>query len=79
MRFLASNWIFILFVGGMVWMHLAHGRSRRSTPDEPAGGPTRRRMCRPQAARCARDGAGRHPNARRRDRGDNRTGRNEFV
>ena len=25
MRWLASNWLFILFVVGMVWMHLGHG------------------------------------------------------
>src|SRR3546814_18862815 len=25
MRWLASNWIFILFVVGMVWMHRGHG------------------------------------------------------
>ena len=25
MRWLASNWLFILFLVGMVWMHLGHG------------------------------------------------------
>ena len=25
MRWLASNWLVILFVVGMVWMHLGHG------------------------------------------------------
>jgi hypothetical protein len=38
MRFLASNWIFILFVGGMVWMHLAHGgHDGRHQTSPPAG------------------------------------------
>ena len=25
MRWLASNWLFVLVVVGMVWMHLRHG------------------------------------------------------
>jgi hypothetical protein len=47
MSWLVSNWVFILFVGGMAWMHLRHGghgdhgnRHQRSTPArrQSAGG-----------------------------------------
>lgn len=47
MTWLASNWFIILFVGGMVGMHLRHGghrhggshqSSRRGDPVETAGG-----------------------------------------
>lgn len=40
MNWLASNWFFILFAAGMVWMHLRHGghggHGDRHQPSPPA-------------------------------------------
>lgn len=42
MRWLASNWLFILFVVGMVWMHLGHGGHGGHGNGHQHGRPARR-------------------------------------
>ena len=42
MRWLASNWFFVLFLAGMAWMHLRHGGhgghgGHGKQPTPPAG------------------------------------------